>query len=115
MLKLYHNPRCSKSREALLLLQHAGVEFSVVEYLKTPLNEATLRSLLQKLSLPISAVIRQQEPEYQALLNSGITISDKLLFQAVLDHPRLLERPILETIERAVIGRPISNLQVLLT
>lgn len=114
MFTLYHNPRCSKSREALALLQQAGVAFNVVEYLKTPLDATALQRLLTKLDLPASAVIRRKEPEYQTLNGDGITLSEQALFEALLTHPKLLERPILETEQRAVIGRPVSNLQALL-
>ena len=89
---LYHNPRCSKSRAALALLEERGVEFQVVEYLKEPLDRAALDALRAVLGTPPSEWIRSGE-------------SAELL-EAIAAHPVLLERPIFRSGDRAVVGRP---------
>ena len=113
-ITLYHNPQCSKSRETLKILQEKGVDVSIIEYLKTPLTLAELESLAQKLNLEPRQFMRQNETLYQTenLANTDLTAND--LFQAIIDHPRLLERPIAVSQNRAVIGRPPENVLALL-
>jgi arsenate reductase len=102
---LYHNPRCSKSRAALALLEERGVEFSVVEYLREPLDRAALEALRALLGAPPSEWIRSGESAFQeAGLSSGS--SDEELLEAIAAHPVLLERPIFRSGDRAVVGRP---------
>jgi arsenate reductase len=101
--KIYHNPRCSKSRGALALLAEHGIACEVIDYLANPPSKATLEALLDKLGVEPLAIVRTDEPEFAAL-RSGAT-RDELL-ELVVKHPRLLQRPIVETPERAVIGRP---------
>lgn len=114
MITLYHNPRCSKSRDALALLQQSGLHFTIVEYLKTPLNATELQSLLAKLQLPARALLRTKEEEYQALGLDNPQLSEVELLAAIATHPRLMERPILVVNDRAAIGRPLEQLQALL-
>jgi arsenate reductase len=113
-ITLYHNPQCSKSRETLKILQEKGVDVSIIEYLKTPITLAELESLAQKLNLEPRQFMRQNETLYQTenLANTDLTAND--LFQAIIDHPRLLERPIAVSQNRAVIGRPPENVLALL-
>ena len=113
-ITLYHNPQCSKSRETLKILQEKGVDVSIIEYLKTPLTLAELESLAQKLNLEPRQFMRQNETSYQTenLANTDLTAND--LFQAIINHPRLLERPIAVSENRAVIGRPPENVLALL-
>ncbi|XZG70427.1 arsenate reductase (glutaredoxin) [Chitinibacteraceae bacterium HSL-7] len=103
---LYHNPRCSKSRETLALLEARGIEPVVIEYLKTPPSVAQLRTLLAQLGLSPRALMRTKEDEYQTLglANTGLT-EDQLL-EALHAHPRLIERPIVVADGRAALGRP---------
>ena len=109
MYKFYHNPRCSKSRECLAFLEEKGMDFSIVEYLKTPPTEADLRELCQKLKLPLQAFVRTQESVYQDL---GLSQKNEAqLLRAVLENPILLERPILVGPEAAVIGRPTQKIK----
>lgn len=103
---LYHNPRCSKSRQALALLQERGIATSICLYLDDPPDTARLEKLLHKLQ-PASAhaLVRNNEPEY---LTAGLSpqSSDEAVIQALAQFPRLIQRPILENDDRAIIGRP---------
>jgi arsenate reductase len=105
-LTLYHNPRCSKSRSALDLLEARGLTPQVVRYLETPPSAATLRDLLGKLGIAPRALLRTGEEEYRSLGLADPTLDDDSLIAAMVAHPRLIERPILVAGERAVIGRP---------
>lgn len=103
---LFHNPRCSKSREALALLEERGVTPEVREYLKTPLSLAELHQLRALLGLPAHELLRSGEEEYAQLDLARPELSEDALLQAIAEHPRLLQRPILVRGERAVIARP---------
>jgi len=105
-LTLYHNPRCSKSRAALELLQARGLEPRIVRYLETPPDVATLKALLVKLDIPARALLRKGEDQYKTLNLADTSLTDAQLILAMADHPKLIERPILVNGERAVIGRP---------
>jgi arsenate reductase len=111
---IYHNPKCSKSRQALALLREAGVELTVVEYLKTPLSVAQLSALARKLALPVHAMLRDGEDEYAALDLGAPGKTDAEVLAAIAQHPILLQRPIIEQGPRAVIGRPPEKLKELL-
>ncbi len=112
-LVLYHNPRCSKSRAALALLQERGVAFELVEYLETPLSRKDLDSLQRKLDLPPAQWVRSKE---EAFREAGLSdeSTDAEILDAIAAHPILLERPILVRGERAAIGRPTERLLELL-
>ena len=110
---IYHNPRCSKSRQALALLKENGVEPEVVKYLKKPLDEAALRGLLTKLGLKAHDILRTKEGEYKQLGLSPDTPEEEIL-AAIVQHPILLERPIIVKGNRAIIGRPPENVRELL-
>lgn len=103
---LFHNPRCSKSREALALLQAHGLSPQVREYLKTPPSLAELRQLCVQLGLPARELLRSGEEEYAQLDLGRPELSEDALLRAMAEHPRLLQRPILVRGGRAVIGRP---------
>ncbi|MDZ4263320.1 MAG: arsenate reductase (glutaredoxin) [Pseudomonadota bacterium] len=103
---VYHNPRCSKSRETLQLLQAQGVEPEVVEYLKTPPSKERLKQLLKMLGLEPRELMRQQEPEYEALGLDDPALSREQLVEAMVAHPKLIERPIVVKGDKAAIGRP---------
>lgn len=112
--RLYHNPRCSKSRAALELLRERGVEPVVVAYLDTPPSISELRGLLGLLGLPARALLRTGEAEYAEL---GLAAPDKTedeLIDAMVAHPRLIERPVFVHAGRAVIGRPPERVLELL-
>ena len=105
-LTLYHNPRCSKSRGALELLEARGLTPTVVRYLETPLSAAQLRDLLAKLNISARQLLRSGEDEYKALNLADSSLTEAQLIDAMAAHPKLIERPILVAGEQAVIGRP---------
>lgn len=102
---IYHNPRCSKSRDALKLLQDAGVEVEVIEYLRTPPTAAQLKAILKKLGIKPEQLVRKSEAIYKEHY-AGKTLSDAEWIAAMVEHPILIERPILVKGDRAVVGRP---------
>jgi len=112
--RLYHNPRCSKSRGALELLREHGIEPVVVPYLEAPPSAAELRDLLKLLGLPARALLRTGEDEYAALGLEDESLAESALIDAMVAHPRLIERPILVHGGRAVIGRPPERVLELL-
>jgi arsenate reductase (glutaredoxin) len=114
---LYHNPRCSKSRATLALLNEHGVEPVVIEYLKMPPSVAELKALLGKLKLKPSELVRKGEDVYKETFGDSLSAAgptDAQILAAMVKHPVLIERPILVRGERAVIGRPPENVLTLL-
>lgn len=105
-MTLYHNPRCSKSRGALELLEARGLTPTVVRYLETPPSPAELKTLLARLGIGARQLLRTGEEEYQSLGLADTGLSDDQLIDAMSQHPRLIERPILVVGEKAVVGRP---------
>lgn len=103
---LYHNPRCSKSRQTLELLRAQGLEPEVVEYLKTPPTAAELERILTLLGREPRELLRTGEAEYQQLGLDDPALNREALIQAMVDHPKLIERPILLTHHKAALGRP---------
>ncbi|KRP71012.1 arsenate reductase (glutaredoxin) [Pseudomonas paralactis] len=108
-LTLYHNPRCSKSRGALELLEARGLTPTVVRYLETPLDAAQIKALLKKLGISARQLLRTGEDEYKALNLADAGFSEAQLIAAIAEHPKLMERPILATADKAIIGRPPEN------
>ncbi|MCJ7558510.1 MAG: arsenate reductase (glutaredoxin) [Gammaproteobacteria bacterium] len=106
MVRIYHNPRCSKSRAALQLLNDRELHPEVIEYLDQPLNAATLQDLLGKLGLEARQLLRKGEPEYRDLGLADESLTQDRLIEAMVDHPRLIERPIVVSDTGARIGRP---------
>lgn len=107
---IYHNPRCSKSREALQLLEERGVNAHVIEYLKTPPSAAGLQELLDKLGMEPRELMRTKEALYKAKKLDDPSLTDSQLIQAMVDNPILIERPIAVSDDgKAVIGRPPEN------
>lgn len=113
-LTLYHNPRCSKSRGALELLEARGLTPTVVRYLETPLSAAQIKALLGKLGISARQLLRSGEEEYKTLNLADARLSEQQLIDAIAAHPKLMERPILEVGDKAVIGRPPENVLELL-
>ncbi len=103
-LTIYHNPRCSKSRETLALLQDRGFEPVIVNYLDTPLDASGLRALLAKLQRPARDLVRTGEDAYRTLGLDGA--SEDELIDALAAHPALMQRPVVVAGDRARIGRP---------
>lgn len=113
MLTIYHNTRCSKSRQALLLLQEANQEVQVVEYLKTPPTTEELRELLHKLNMRPEELVRKGEALYKEKYKDQ-SLSDAEWLAVMAANPVLIERPIVVKGDKAVVGRPPENVQQLL-
>ena len=103
---IYHNPRCSKSRQTLALLQKQGVTPNIIEYLKNPLNAATLKAVIKKLGVRPIELIRKKEEPYAKLKLANKQDDDAALITAMVQHPILIERPVVVKGSRAAIGRP---------
>ena len=108
-MTLYHNPRCSKSRSALQLLEDRGHSPTIVRYLETPLSAPQLQTLLDKLGIGPRQLLRTGEDEYKTLGLNDPQLTDAQLIDAMLSQPKLIERPILVVGDKAVIGRPPEN------
>ncbi len=111
---IYHNPRCGKSRRTLELLRQRGIEPDVVEYLKTPPSAPELESILGLLGLEPRQLMRHKESEYEAAGLADPGLSRAELIQAMVDHPILIERPIVLAQGRAAVGRPPENVLAIL-
>jgi arsenate reductase len=105
MITIYHNPRCSKSRQTLELLKDKGIEPEVNLYLDSPPSAEKLTDLLQKLGLEANQLIRKSEAYYKENLK-GLEITDNELIDVMIKNPKLIERPIVVAGDRAAIGRP---------
>jgi arsenate reductase (glutaredoxin) len=112
MLKIYHNPRCAKSREGLKYLTQHGLEFEVIQYLDNPLDAKEIKTILMKLNLKPSQVVRIQEDLYRKELKDK-TFSDEEWISIIVQNPRLLQRPIVESKYKAVIAIPSEKIQEL--
>ena len=110
---IYHNPRCSKSRQTLELLRHHGIEPKVIEYLKSPPSPETLKDLLKKLNLEAKQIVRTKEPLF-ADLNLDLNNTTAIL-NALAQNPTLLERPIVVRDTKAALGRPPENVLQLIS
>ncbi len=107
MNTLFHNPRCSKSRQTLALLQENKAEFKIVEYLNTPPTTGELETILNKLGFDSPhELIRSKESLYQDLGISNFKENREKLLKTMIENPKLIERPIFITNEKAAIGRP---------
>ncbi len=106
---LFHNPRCSKSRATLELLQSKGIELMLIEYLKTPPDAETLKNILKLLGMTPRELMRKNEAAYKEASLDDTNLSDDELVAAMIEHPILIERPILLANNKAAIGRPPEN------
>ncbi len=118
-LQLLHNPRCSKSREALALLENSGRQLEVIDYQKTPLDLAALQALLGQLraaeaGFNVRELLRSGDDEYQSLGLARPELGEAELLAALVAHPKLLQRPIVSDGQCAVIARPPERLNALL-
>ena len=105
MITIYHNPRCSKSRQTLEFLKDKGIEPEVNLYLDSPPSAEKLTDLLQKLGLEANQLVRKSEAYYKENLK-GLEITDNELIDVMIKNPKLIERPIVVAGDRAAIGRP---------
>ncbi len=110
---IYHNARCSKSRSACEIVAGRGIEARIVEYLKTPPSRDELCAVLQKLGMKASELVRRGEEEYKQHY-AGRTLTEDEWLDALIEHPILIERPIVVRGDRAVVGRPPEKVMELL-
>jgi arsenate reductase len=111
---IYHNPRCSKSRQTLALIEESGIKPSIVNYLVASLTAVDIKDLLNKLGVDVRSIIRSGEDAYKELDLSNSKLSEQQLIAAIVTHPKLLERPIVVKGNNAIIGRPPENVLPLL-
>jgi len=113
IVTIYHNPRCSKSRETLALLYDRGLKPEIILYLHSPPSAKSMRNLLQKLGLTARELMRTTEQEYRDLGLDNKSFSEDRLIQAMIENPKLIERPIVVHNQKAVLGRPPENIEKL--
>lgn len=104
--KIYHNPRCSKSRQTMQLLTDNNIDAEIIEYLKTPPTEKEIREILTMLGIKPRQLMRTKEAEYKTLNLADESLSDDALIDAMTNNPKLIERPIVINNGKAIIGRP---------
>jgi len=112
-VKIWHNPRCSKSRNAVTLLEEQGVEAEVVKYLDTPPSKDEIVEVLKMLGISARELMRTKEEVYKELGLKDVT-DEETLIEAMVANPKLIERPIVVKDGKAAIGRPIENIIELL-
>ncbi len=110
---IYHNPKCTKSRATLALLQERGIEPTVIEYLKTPPTAPELKAIIGKLGITPEQLVRKGENVYKEKF-AGQKLTDAQWVEAMVNNPILIERPIVVSGKRAVLGRPPENVGELL-
>ena len=107
-MKIYHNPRCSKSRQTLSLIEEKNKEIEIIEYLKTPATVEEVESILEKLGIKAIDLVRKKEQiwieDYK-----GRDLTDKKIIEAMVENPKIMERPIVIDGNKAIIGRPPEN------
>lgn len=112
-MKIYHNPRCRKSREGLAILQDAKIEPEIIDYIKNPISFAELDDILRKLDIPAIDLVRKNEAIWKENFKSK-ELSEKEVIEAMVSFPKLIERPIVVHKEAAVIGRPPEKIKELI-
>lgn len=113
MITIYHNPRCSKSRQTLGLIEGKGQDFVVKEYLKDTPTTSELTNVIALLGIEPEQLVRKGEPEFKEHFK-GKDLSDEEWIEAMITYPKLIERPIVVDGDRAVLGRPPENVLTLL-
>ena len=112
MIEIWHNSRCSKSRAGLKYLEEKGIDFKVKEYLKDNITIDELKSILEKLNMRPSELIRKKEAIYKELKLKDATEDE--LIQAMVENPKLIERPIIINKDKAVVARPLEKIEEIL-
>lgn len=110
MITLYHNPRCSKSREALALLEARGIQPEIKLYLETPPTAKALKTLLGQLNISARQLLRKSEDIYKELNLGDEQLTESALIKAMIANPKLIERPIAINGDKAALGRPPENI-----
>ncbi|MEQ6122767.1 arsenate reductase (glutaredoxin) [Pseudotenacibaculum sp. MALMAid0570] len=113
MIKIYHNPRCRKSREGLQILQESGKEFEIREYLKETPSKEELKSVINLLGISPLELVRKNEAIWKESYK-GKDLSEADIINAMIENPKLIERPIVINNEKAVVGRPPEKIQQIL-
>ncbi|MEY8021977.1 arsenate reductase (glutaredoxin) [Muriicola sp. SD30] len=113
MIKIYHNPRCRKSREGLAIIEESGKPFEIIKYLEDNLTRTELEEILKILDINASELVRKQEAIWKSNFK-GKDLTEKMIVNALLDHPKLIERPVVIYEGKGVIGRPPENISELL-
>ncbi len=112
-MKIFHNPRCSKSRQGLAILKDAKVDFEIVEYLKIPPSEKEIKDILSKLKMEPIDLVRKNELIWKTNYR-GKNLSNDQIIKAMAENPKLIERPIVIHDDKAVLGRPPENISSLI-
>ena len=107
-MKIYHNPRCSKSRQTLAIIEEHNKEVEIIKYLEDVPTEQTLKALLEKLGMEPLDLVRKNEPIWKTTYKNKELTNDQIL-KALVEHPKLIERPIVVKGDKAIIGRPPEN------
>jgi len=110
MIKIYHNPRCSKSRQAIELLNSKNTKHEIILYLEEDLKINEIKNLLKLLNLNVRDIIRTSESAYKEYNLQDKSLSEEFLIQKIIENPKLLQRPIIINQNQAVIGRPTENI-----
>lgn len=105
-VQILHNPRCSKSRQTLALLEEKGIEAEIIKYLETPPDATALKAILTKLNISARDLLRKGEEDYKTLNLKDTSLTEDQLIKAMITHPKLIERPIVIHQDKAKIGRP---------
>ena len=113
MIKIYHNPRCSKSRQGLEILENSGKEFEIVKYLETVPSKSELESIIRLLNISPLELVRKNEVVWKENYK-GKTLTDTEIIAAMVTHPKLIERPIVINGNKAIIGRPPSAIKAII-
>ena len=113
-MKIYHNPRCTKSRETLAIIKNKTCEFEIIKYLKNPLTVEEIKVLLSQLNIKPHELVRTQEEIWKKKYKGKI-LTDNEIINIMAKNPKLIERPIVEHNNKAVIGRPVENVLSLFT
>ena len=113
MIKIYHNPRCRKSREGLQILQESGKDFEIIEYLKESLSFNEVKAIIDLLDIPPIKLLRKNEAVWKEHFK-GKTLNNKDIISSMVKFPKLMERPIVVNKEKAVIGRPPESIKQVL-
>lgn len=114
LMKIYHNPRCSKSRQGLALLQEAQQDPEIIEYIKNPISSKELTDILAKLGIPAIDLVRKNEAIWKENFKNK-ELSEAEVIEAMVTYPKLIERPIVVKGEKAVIGRPPEKIKTLIS
>jgi arsenate reductase len=112
-IKIYHKPTCSKSRAGLKHLQEKGVEFDIIKYYETPLTKNKLKTLLKKMGMKPAELLRKKEAAYKELDFKNKSYTQDEIIEFMVNDPNLIERPIIEKGEKAVVARPTEKIDEL--